>query len=74
MKKTILAVSAVLIMTACAKDHKCTCTSTSNITGSTANTQETTLIETTKGQAKANCVSGSTTSGTVVVTYDCKLS
>lgn len=74
MKKTILAVSAVLIMTACAKDHKCTCTSSNTSPGNVPVTKEITIVEVTKGQAKSQCVTTAWTS-TTGVTYnnDCKL-
>lgn len=79
MKKTILSVGVVLLLAACAKDRTCTCTTTSSYNGGTTvtNSQTWTLIETTKGQAKANCTknAGTVTTGTNVVTRteDCKL-
>jgi hypothetical protein len=80
MKKIIVlsAVVAAAIMS-CAKDNTCTCTVTTTPTGGTATSVTTTytLVETTKGQAKANCLSGSETLtyGTYVTTStnDCKL-
>ena len=78
MKKMILSAAAVIVMASCAKDHKCTCTYSNNLPGNTPYTVEHTMVETTKGQAKANCISGTSTSTsgtlTVIDTQDCKLS
>ncbi len=54
MKKLVL-FGAVLAMASCSKDRTCTCTYT-NSANSNSTTQTFTLVESTKGQAKANCL------------------
>ncbi len=74
MKKIILLVAFVALTTvSCTKDRTCTCTTT-NSGGGTAETETTTLVGTTKGQGKANCITVKYTSGTNTVTRECKLS
>jgi hypothetical protein len=71
MKKILfLATVITFTMASCAKDRTCTCTTTAP--GYSA-TEKVTIVESTKGQAKANCVSTSQTESGVTVTRDCKL-
>jgi hypothetical protein len=71
MKKILIpAVVVAFAMASCAKDRTCTCTTTAP--GYT-DTEKVTIVESTKGQAKANCVSTSQTESGVTVTRDCKL-
>jgi hypothetical protein len=80
--KKIIVLSAVIAATimSCAKDNTCTCTVTSTPSGggtATSSTTTYTLVETTKGQAKANCLSGTQTltygAYSSTSTHDCKL-
>lgn len=74
MKKVIM-IAAVAALTAvsCAKDRTCTCTQT-NSANSTSTTNTVTLVNNTKGQAKANCITTkqTATNGTVY-TNTCEL-
>lgn len=74
--KKIMMIAVVIALTSvsCAKDRTCTCTDTSSA-GGPSTTSTTTLVGTSKGQAKANCVSTKWTNTTgVTYTSDCKLS
>jgi hypothetical protein len=75
MKKVILFAAVIgLSAVSCTKDRVCTCTESSTATGSTSQTYSYTLVGSTKGQAKANCVSTKETGSTgIVTTTDCKL-
>lgn len=67
---------AVVALTAvsCAKDRTCTCTET-NSANSTTTTTTVTQVGSTKGQAKANCLSTKETDKNGVTwTNTCKLS
>jgi hypothetical protein len=73
MKKTLfLTAVTALFMASCTKDRTCTCTSSSN--GTQGDPSTTTIVDATKGQAKANCVSTKETDGSDTYTTDCKLS
>jgi len=74
MKKIMMiAVVAALTSVSCAKDRTCTCTDSSSA-GGAATTSTRTLVGTSKGQAKANCVSTKWTNAVgVTYTSDCKL-
>ena len=73
MKKVLLfvAVVAAFSFASCKKDHVCTCTSTA--TGYTGTPQVTTYPKSTKKAARANCLSSTSTSGSVLVTTTCTL-
>jgi maltodextrin utilization protein YvdJ len=74
MKNTIIIGAMAFMLFSCAKDRKCTCTTSSDAVGNVAYTSTTTLVEVTKGQAKAQCVSKKwTTTNGVNYTEDCKL-
>ena len=69
----MIAAVAALTTVSCAKDRTCTCTD-SNSAGGTPTTSTRTLVGTSKGQAKANCVSTKwTNTGGITYTSDCKL-
>jgi hypothetical protein len=75
MKKVIM-IAAVVALTAvsCAKDRTCTCTH-SNSANSATSTTTVIQVESTKGQAKANCLSTKETDKNGVTwTSSCKLS
>jgi hypothetical protein len=74
MKKLLFFVSvASITLISCAKDRSCTCTDSAT-NSTTTNTYKRTIVESTKGQAKANCVSTSVTyTNNVTYTTDCKL-
>ncbi|MGE0567378.1 MAG: hypothetical protein AB7O73_05470 [Bacteroidia bacterium] len=75
MKKlTFILALSMIIGTSCSKDRTCTCTNSNSLT-TTTSTKTTTLVESTKGQAKANCVSTEYTDATTNITYktECKL-
>lgn len=72
MKKTLFILGLILFLTSCKKDYVCECTETPG------NTKwEYTIKGTSKGRAKANCVSSSyedvVGSSTITVNSDCKL-
>jgi hypothetical protein len=73
-KISIIVALALLIGTSCSKDRTCTCTDSNSLTSITT-TNSITLVESTKGQAKANCVSTEYTDATTNITYksECKL-
>ncbi len=78
MKKILLiAAVAGLAMASCKKDYTCECTESSTIPGSTTTTSKNQILDASKRQAKANCVSWSSemTVGTTVYTMngDCEL-
>ena len=79
MKKLFICVAVISAFSfaSCKKDHTCTCTSTSTIPGSTANTQVTTIIDAKKGDAKKMCIDRTSTytSGGVsyTSTFTCEL-
>ncbi|MBA3664452.1 MAG: hypothetical protein H0W61_09625 [Bacteroidetes bacterium] len=73
MKKILLtAAIAGLSMVSCKKDRNCTCTD-SDSTGGAAYVSTTTIVKSTKAQAKANCVSTKYTDGGVTFTSNCVL-
>lgn len=68
---TAIVLSAFLF--SCAKDRTCECT-TSSSAGGTSTTSSVTLVENTKSQAKANCVSSTwQTSKGETITETCTL-
>jgi hypothetical protein len=73
MKKILFIASVVVFsLASCKKDHTCTCTST--IGGVTGTPVVTTYTKTTKGEARANCLSSTQTSSTnVLTTTTCSL-
>lgn len=74
--KKVMMIASVIALTAvsCAKDRTCTCTQTSSA-GGTPTTNSVTLVESTNGQAKANCVTTTQTyTSGVTIKNDCKLS
>ncbi|MES2593019.1 MAG: hypothetical protein V4608_14145 [Bacteroidota bacterium] len=74
MKKGILfvAVIAAFSFASCKKDRICSCTSTYNgVAGTTADV--TTYTKSTKGAAKANCLSSTETNGSVTTVTTCDL-
>lgn len=74
MKKVIMiAAVAALSVVSCSKDRTCTCTQTNSANGnSTTNTI--TLVNNTKGQAKANCITTKQTdTNGIVYTNTCEL-
>jgi hypothetical protein len=74
-KRTILVAAAVVAMTlaSCKKDYTCKCTET-NSKNSDSDEYTFTIKDVSKGQAKANCVSTTSTDNNVTYTSDCKLS
>jgi len=73
MTKILLVVAiAALSMASCKKDRVCTCTETAS-SGGDSETSVTTIVKSTKAEAKANCVSTKVTDGGVVYTSTCKL-
>lgn len=79
MKKiTLLAIAFLaLSFASCKKDYVCSCTSSSTVPGSTADTYEYTIVGAKKGDAKKMCIkttSDDTYGGTTYTsTRDCKL-
>lgn len=78
MKKVLLvAAVAGLAMVSCKKDYVCECTNSSTIPGSTTSTSKRTIVEVSKGRAKAGCATTSsdfTVGGsTYVSTSECSL-
>ncbi len=75
MKKVLLFVAVVTAISfaSCKKDRVCTCTSTSNAPGSGSSTKVVTYTKAKKGDARANCLSSTYTSGTYIVTTTCTL-
>ena len=61
-----------LALLSCGKDRTCTCTTTYS-DGSPSDTRTTTLVEVSKGQGKAQCVSSTWTDSGVTVNDDCTL-
>lgn len=78
MKKVLLvAAVAGLAMVSCKKDYVCECTTTSTIPGYTTSTSKSTVVEVSKGRAKAGCATTSSEStfggSTYVTTRECSL-
>jgi hypothetical protein len=74
MKKVLLfvAVIAAFSFASCKKDHVCTCTNSVN--GVASSTPDvTTYTKSTKGAARANCLSGSQVVGTATYSRTCDL-
>jgi predicted outer membrane protein len=74
--KKVMMIASVIALTAvsCAKDRTCTCTQT-NSANATSTTTSVIQVESTKGQAKANCLSTKeTTTNGVTWTNTCELS
>lgn len=76
MKKVILPIAAIALLSfaSCKKDHTCSCTSvTSDGTNSTTTTQDITIIDAKKGDAKKRCIDSkdvnTSTFGGVTITY-----
>ncbi|MCE9540251.1 MAG: hypothetical protein K8R85_13695 [Bacteroidetes bacterium] len=63
MKKLFICVAVVSAFSfaSCKKDHTCTCTTTSTVPGSTANTDVYTIIDSKKGDAKKRCIDNTST-------------
>jgi uncharacterized lipoprotein YajG len=61
-----------LLLASCAKDRTCTCTTT-NSANSNSNTHETTFVQVSKSQAKAQCVSSKRESNGTTYTSNCEL-
>ncbi|MBI2720569.1 MAG: hypothetical protein HYX39_00185 [Bacteroidetes bacterium] len=73
MKKILLiAAVAGLSMVSCKKDRVCTCTETESA-GGPSSTSTTTIVKSSKMQAKANCVSTKSTNNGNTHSSDCKL-
>jgi hypothetical protein len=71
MKKILIpAVVVAFAMASCAKDRSCSCTETYD---GTTYTYKRTIVESTKGQAKANCVSYTMVEDGETTTVTCKL-
>lgn len=76
MKKIFLFVSVLTVvsLTSCKKDFTCTCTNSSTDPNAVGNTQEITIVDAKKKDAKKRCVKTTTTdSNGYVETSDCKL-
>lgn len=75
MKKVILMAAVCFAVASCGKDRTCTCTNTSSYNGISATTTSTrTLVDVSKGQAKANCISTAATyTDGSSYSSDCKL-
>lgn len=74
MKKVLfVAIVAVASLASCKKDHTCSCTTSYTGQTGTPTPQETTYTKSTKAQARANCLSSTSTYGTVVSTTTCTL-
>lgn len=74
MKKVLLfvAVIAAFSFASCKKDHVCTCTNSVN--GVASSTPDViTYTKSTKAAARANCLSGSQTSGSTTFSRTCEL-
>lgn len=75
MKKIILPIAAIALLSfaSCKKDHTCTCTNTSTAPGYVTNTDTYTITEARKGDARVNCLSTSNVSNTYTYTSTCEL-
>jgi hypothetical protein len=75
MKKIILPIAAIALLSfaSCKKDHTCTCTETSTEPGYVTTTDTYTITEARKGDARVNCLSTSWVSNTYTRTSTCEL-
>ena len=75
MKKVLLFVAVVTAASfaSCKKDRVCTCTTTYTGGISAGTPQTTTYTESKKSAARANCLSTTSTSGTITATKTCTL-